>query len=154
MKIKDILKTKGFEVIAVESSVTINVAVNKMVERNIGAVLVVDEGKPVGLFTERDALRCWSSPRCEAGRMQEADFSKIHIKDVMTKDIFIATPDDDLNYAMAIMIEKNIRHLPIVDQGKVVSMVSIRDIVKLQLSSLETEIHYLKDYITGEYSGR
>lgn len=147
MKIKEILKNKGIEVIAVESSVTINVAVNKMVERNIGAVLVVDEGKPVGLFTERDALRCWR-------RMQEADFSKIHIKDVMTKDIFIATPEDDLNYAMAVMIEKNIRHLPIVDQGKVVSMVSIRDIVKLQLSSLEAEIHYLKDYITGEYSGR
>lgn len=146
MKIKDILKDKGLEVIAVDSTVTVSMAVNKMVERNIGAVLVIEEGKPVGLFTERDALRCWL-------RKGEIAFDKIYIKDVMTKDILIATPDDDINYAMAIMIEKNIRHLPVVEYGKVVSVVSIRDIVRSQVSSLEAEIHYLRDYISDKYPG-
>jgi len=144
MKIKDILKDKGLEIIAVDSSVTVNMAINKMVQRNIGAVLVMEEGKPVGLFTERDALRCW------IGKGKEP-VDSIYIKDVMTKDILIAKPDDDINYAVAVMIEKNIRHLPVVEHGKVVSMLSIRDIVKSQMSSLEAEIHYLKDYITGKY---
>jgi len=64
-------------------------------------------------------------------------------------DILVATPDDDVNYAMTIMIEKNIRHLPVVEHGRVISVVSIRDIVKSKVSSLEAELHYLKDYITG-----
>lgn len=147
MKIKEILKNKGFEVIAVDSTVTINIAINKMVERNIGAVLVIEGGRPVGLFTERDALRCLQ-------KMPDITFDKIFIKDVMTKDIFIATHDDDVNHAMAIMIEKNIRHLPVIERGNVVSMLSIRDIVKSQLSDLETEIRYLKDYIAGDYLTR
>jgi len=145
MKIKDILREKGFEVIAVDSSVTVNVAVSKLVQRNIGAVLVVEEGKPIGLFTERDALKCWI-------KKGENACDQLSIKEVMTKDIFIATPDDDINYAMSIMIEKNIRHLPVVDHSQVVSMLSIRDIVKSQVMTLETEIHYLKDYIVGGYN--
>jgi len=144
MKVRDLLKSKGLEVIAVDSNVPVSAAVNKMVERNIGAVLVMEEDKLVGLFTERDALRCWT-------RKGEAARNKIYVKDVMTKDILIATQDDDTDYAMAVMIEKNIRHLPVVEHGRVISMLSIRDIAKSKVSSLETEIRYLKDYITGEY---
>ncbi len=146
MKVRDLLKSKGFEVIAVDSSALASSAVNKMVERNIGAVLVMDEGKPVGLFTERDALRCWI-------RKGEAACDRIYLKDVMTKDILIVTPDDDIDYAMAIMIERNIRHLPVVEHGMVISMLSIRDIVRSQISSLEAEIYYLKDYISDKYPG-
>lgn len=145
MKIKDILKDRGFEVIAIDSNVTVNVAVSKMVQRNIGAVLVMEDGKPAGLFTERDALKCWV-------KKGESDCDKVPIKEVMTRNIFIATPDDDTNYAMAIMIEKNIRHLPVVEHGQVISMLSIRDIVRSQVLNLEMEIHYLKDYITGGYN--
>ncbi|OIO27796.1 MAG: hypothetical protein AUJ60_08580 [Nitrospirae bacterium CG1_02_44_142] len=142
MTIGDIIKDKGLEVIAVDGAVTVKTVIDKMIERNIGAVLVMEEGEPVGLFTERDALRCW-------GRKEDVACDKINIKEVMTMDILVATPDDDVNYAMTIMIEKNIRHLPVVEHGRVISVVSIRDIVKSKVSSLEAELHYLKDYITG-----
>ncbi|MBI5187584.1 MAG: CBS domain-containing protein [Nitrospirae bacterium] len=86
-------------------------------------------------------------------RKGEAACDKIYVKDVMTKDILIATPDDDINYAMAIMIERNIRHPPVVEYGKIISVLSIRDIVRSQVSTLEAEIHYLKDYISDKYPG-
>jgi CBS domain-containing protein len=144
MKVRDILKSKGLEVIAVGSDVPVSVAINKMVERNIGAVLVMEEGKAVGLFTERDVLRCWVR---EGG----GDFGKIYVRDVMSKDISTVIPDDDIGCAMSIMMERNIRHLPVVEYGKVISVISIRDIVRFQVSELEAEIQHLVEYITGEY---
>lgn len=141
MKIRDVLKDKGLEFIAVDSNATVDIAINKMVDRNIGAILVMDSGKLAGMFTERDVLKCWAS--------RGEDFSKVPIRDVMTKDILIAEPDDDLNYAMTIMINKKIRHLPVIEKGKIVSVISIRDMVKAQVSNLQAEVHYLKDYITG-----
>ncbi len=141
MKIRDLLKEKGLEFIAVEYGVTVDVAIHKMVDRNIGAVLVMENDKLVGMFTERDVLKCWvkSKQGC----------STILVKDIMTKDVMIAELDDDLNYAMTVMINEKIRHLPVIDKGKVVSVISIRDMVKAQVSNLQAEVHYLKDYIAG-----
>ena len=141
MKIRDLIRDKGLEFIAVDSNATVDIAINKMVDRNIGAILVMEEGKLAGLFTERDVLRCWAT--------KGENFCRIPIKDVMTKDLVIAEPDDEVNYAMTIMINKKIRHLPVIEKGKIVSVVSIRDMVKAQVSNLQAEVHYLKDYITG-----
>ncbi len=141
MKIRDLIKEKGLEFIAVDSNATVDVAIHKMVDRNIGAMLVMEDGKLAGLFTERDVLKCYVN-------IGES-FCKVQIKEVMTKDILIAEPDDDLSYAMTIMINKKIRHLPVIEKGKIVSVVSIRDMVKAQVSNLQAEVHYLKDYITG-----
>ena len=141
MKIRDLIRDKGLEFIAVDSNATVDIAINKMVDRNIGAILVMEEGKLAGLFTERDVLRCWAT--------KGENFCRIPIKDVMTKDLVIAEPDDEVNYAMTIMINKRIRHLPVIEKGKIVSVVSIRDMVKAQVSNLQAEVHYLKDYITG-----
>lgn len=139
MKIKDLIKDRGVEFIAVNSSATVGAAVNKMVDRNIGAVLVMEEDKLVGMFTERDVLR---------GLVDKGEsINKINVRDVMTKDVMIAEPDDELNYAMTVMINKNIRHLPVIEKGKVVTVVSIRDLVKAQISRLEAEVYYLKYYI-------
>lgn len=142
MKIRDLLKEKGLEFIAVDSDATVDVAIHKMVDRSIGAVLVMENDKLVGMFTERDVLKCWvkSKQGC----------STILVRDIMTKDIMVATLDDDLNYAMTVMINNKIRHLPVIDdKGKVISVISIRDMVKAQVSNLQAQVHYLKDYITG-----
>jgi len=141
VKIRDVIKDKGIEFIAVDSNSTIDIAIHKMVDRNIGAILVMEESKLVGLFTERDVLKCWVS--------RGEGFSRVQIRDVMTRDILIADPDDDLNYAMTVMINKKIRHLPVIEKGRVISVISIRDMVKAQVSTLQAELHYLKDYITG-----
>lgn len=140
LKVKDILKDKGLEVIAIDSSATVDTAINKMIERNIGAILVMEEGDCVGLFTERDVLKCW---------VMHSSVDKVAIKDVMSKDLLVIEPDDDLDYAMTIMTNKKIRHLPVIDRGRLVGLVSIRDVVKYHIGNLEAEVHHLKDYIRG-----
>ena len=141
MKIKDVLKDKGPEFIAVDSSSFVDLAITKMVDRNIGAILVMEEGNLIGMFTERDVLKCWVNTR--------ESFDKVRIKDVMSKNIMIVQTEDDLNYAMTIMINNKIRHLPVIENGRVVSVISIRDMVKAQVTNLQAEVHYLRDYITG-----
>jgi IMP dehydrogenase len=139
LKLNELIKSKGFEVIAVDGDTSMADAIRKMVERNIGAVLVVDGGKTRGMFTERDVLKCWD---------RGDDFNTTPIRDVMTRNLVVAELEDDLSYAMSIMIQRRVRHLPVVDKGKLVSVLSIRDVVKAQVSNLEAEVHYLKDFIT------
>jgi CBS domain-containing protein len=140
LKVKDILKDKGIEVIAIDSGATVDSAINKMIERNIGAILVMDNGGCVGVFTERDVLKCWT---------KHSSFDKVAIKDVMSKDLLVIEPGDDLDYAMTIMTNRKIRHLPVIEDGRVVGLVSIRDVVRYHIGNLEAEVHYLKDYIRG-----
>lgn len=142
MKIGDLIKSKGFEVIAVDADTMVSDAILKMVERNIGALLVVEDGTPRGMFTERDVLKCWARTR---------DFDHVPVKDVMSTDLLIAELGDDLSYASSIMIQRKVRHMPVMDKGRVVSVLSIRDVVKAQVSTLQAEVHYLKDYITDKY---
>lgn len=137
-KVRALIKDKGLEVIAVDSEASVDQAVNKMVERNIGAVLIMEEGSPVGIFTERDVLKCWKAH-------QGFD---VPVKGFITKDLLVVQADDDLSYAMSIMIQKGVRHLPVVDKHAVVSVLSIRDVVRAQVSSLQAEVHYLKEFIT------
>jgi IMP dehydrogenase len=143
MKIKDLIKSKGFEVIAVDADTTVEDAIKKMVDRNIGALLVMEDGKTAGMFTERDVLKCW---------LLKGDFG-LSLRELMTRDLVIAEAEDELDYAMSIMIQKRIRHLPVIDRGKVVSVLSIRDVVKAHVSNLKAEVHYLKDYIIDKYPG-
>ena len=140
MKVKDILKDKGLEVISIHSDATVESAVRKMIERNIGAILVMEDSKCVGLFTERDVLKCWA---------RHSSFEKAAIKDVMSKDLLVIEPGDDVDYAMTIMTNKQIRHLPVIDGGRLVGVVSMRDVVKYHTGNLEAEVRYLKDYILG-----
>lgn len=142
MKIKDLIKSKGFEVIAIDSQTLVADAIVKMIDRNIGALLIIEDGKAAGMFTERDVLKCW---------VAKGTFDNVQVRDVMTKDLLITELEDDISYAMSIMIQKRVRHLPVLDKGKVVSMLSIRDLVKAQVSDLQAEMHYLKDYIGLNY---
>ncbi len=140
IRVKDILKDKGLEVIAVDSNATVDFGVRKMMERNIGAILIIDEGNFVGMFTERDVVKCW---------VNNGSFEKVPIKDVMSKDILVISPDDTLEYVMTVMTHQRIRHLPVIDRWKMVGLVSIRDVVKYHVGNLEAEVHHLKDYIYG-----
>jgi IMP dehydrogenase len=139
MKIKELVKNKGFEVIAVDGGTRLGEAIKKMIDRNIGAILVVEESKPAGIFTERDVLRQWSAA---------TDPNVIPIRDVMTTNLIVVDVEDELEYAMSIMIQKGVRHMPVVEKGKLVSVLSMRDVVKAQVKNLEAEVHYLKDFIS------
>lgn len=142
MNVHDLLETKGKDIVSIDGDSSVEDAIRSMNARKISAIMVTDQNKTVGIFTERDVVRCYIG--CSG-----KSFKEIKVRDFMVKDLIVAVPEDDLNNIMAIMVEKNIRHLPVFENKKVIGMLSIRDIIQSQVKKLTSEIHYLKDYITG-----
>lgn len=144
--VKEILGSGQRNVISIGKDKTVADAVSLMVEDEIGALVVVDGERPVGMFTERDVLKCWS-------RKGDRHFKDIGISEVMTTNLIIAETGDDLCYVTTIMIKNRIRHLPVLEKNRLVAMLSIRDVAKAQVTDLRVENHYLKDYISDKYPG-
>lgn len=147
MKVKDILASKGTEVITVEQDKTIFEAMTTFASHRLGSLLVLDEkGGIVGILAARDVLM-------ETLRAYDK-IKETKVKQVMTKKIIIGYPEDDLKYVQMIMTENRIRHLPIVESKKLTGIISIGDIIKAKLTEFEgyeVENRYLKDYIIGKY---
>lgn len=135
MKIRDLLKIKGRSVITIGPNETVAAAIQKLVENDRGSIPVCNEkGELVGIITERDIVRkCFV--RGEA-------LTSIKIEDVMSTGVAIGIPEDDLDYVISVMKQKRIRHLPIVDRQQVVGMISMRDLLDVQLSEAKAEIRY------------
>jgi len=146
MKVKDILKDKGTEVATIVAEKTICDAVKTLVEKNIGSLLVKDEkGAIAGIITERDILK-------QCNQCLES-FSETRVGDVMTKNLIVASPDDDLDYVENIMTQNRVRHLPIIANQKLEGIISIGDLVNVLRGECKVENRYLKAYISGEYPG-
>jgi CBS domain-containing protein len=144
MTIQEILRSKGSRVITTVETTTILAAVKAMVASRVGALLVTDgSGKPVGIFTERDVLRQVAE--------HIVNVETTLVGQVMNRDVIIGLPDDDVEKVLGIMTEKRVRHIPVMDGGKLVGMISIGDIVKARLSHTDFEAHHLRDYIMGRY---
>lgn len=139
--IKNILASKAAGVVTIAPGETLLAACRSLASRNIGALLVVDGDKPVGILSERDIVRNIAEHGTTALTMK--------VSEVMTTDIIIALPEDDLNYASSTMTEKRIRHLPVMQDGDLVGIVSIGDVVKAQLQFYEGEARTLMAYIQG-----
>jgi CBS domain-containing protein len=144
--VKEIIGPGQKEIISIDKDKTVADAVSLLVEDEIGALVVVDGERPVGMFTERDVLKCWT-------RKGDRHFKDIRISEVMSTNLIIVEVDDDLCYVTSIMIKNRIRHLPVLAKNKLVGMLSIRDVVKAQVTDLRAENHYLKDYISDKYPG-
>ncbi|OGW39694.1 MAG: hypothetical protein A2X58_02745 [Nitrospirae bacterium GWC2_56_14] len=142
MKVRELMETKGKDTVSIDVNSSVDDAIRSMHARKISAIIVVENGKTVGIFTERDVVRSYIASNGK-------NFKEISVRDSMIKDLIVAVPDEDLHEVSATMVEKNIRHLPVVENGKVIGMLSIRDIIQTQVTKLTSEIHYLKDYITG-----
>lgn len=142
MKVRQLLGSKGREVVTTEAENTVEDAIRSLQLRKISALVVADHGRPVGIFTERDVLRCYVATDGKS-------FKEIALREAMTANLVVAELDDDLNDIMAVLIDRNIRHLPVVDRGALVGMLSVRDIIQSQVQKLTSEIHYLKDYIAS-----
>lgn len=140
MTVKELLEAKGKDVVSIASGNSVEDAIRSMNARHIGSLVVTEDGKPVGIFTERDIVRCYVNTN-------GSPFNSVLLKDAMTSDLIVAEPDEELCDVMSVMIQKGIRHLPVSDNGKVVGMLSIRDVVQSQIGNLHAEIHHLKDYI-------
>lgn len=146
MKVRDILKDKGTEVATIGAEKTICDAVKALVEKNIGSLLVKDEkGAIAGIITERDIVK-------QCNQCLES-FKETKVKDVMTKNLIVASPDDDLDYVENIMTQNRVRHLPIISNQKLEGIISIGDLVNVLRGECKVENRYLKNYISGKYPG-
>jgi CBS domain-containing protein len=152
MKIKDILDKKGSSVITIGPQQTVRDAIQMLCTHRIGALVVKAEtGEIVGIVTERDVLReC--GERCprmaERARPDESLCPEL-VKDIMTKAVIIGMSEDSLDYVMGIMTKNRIRHLPVLEDGKLIGIVSIGDVVNAHLRETTYENRMLKDYIQG-----
>lgn len=140
MKVRELLESKGKDVVSIDINSSVEDAIRSMHARKISAIMVMDQGKTKGIFTERDVVRCYI---VSGGK----NFKDIPVKDHMIADLIVAVPEDELSSVSTIMVEKNIRHLPVLSNNRVIGMLSIRDIIQTQVSKLHAEIHYLRDYI-------
>src|SRR5512145_1348545 len=133
MKVRQLLGSKGREVVTSEAENTVEDAIRSMQTRNISALVVADHGRPVGIFTERDVLRCYVA---SGGK----SFKEVLLRDAMTANLVVAELDDDLNDIVSVMTDRNIRHLPVVDGGALIGMLSVRDVIQSQVQKLTSEI--------------
>jgi CBS domain-containing protein len=142
MRIKDILRQKGTEVVTIAPMATVHDAIDRLNQHNIGALIVAAKnGAVVGIISERDILR-ETSERCDRLKVTL-------VGDIMTRDVIIGVPDDELDYVMAVMTKNRIRHLPVMNGPELVGMISIGDVVRAHLDETEFENRMLKDYIHG-----
>lgn len=140
MNVAGILKVKGGDVITASPTDSIATVSNVLGEKRIGAVLVVDgAGKLCGVLSERDIVRGLS----EAGD----GCLKLLAKDLMTSDLVTTSPSETIDNVMALMTEKRIRHLPVLNDGELAGFISIGDVVKSRMDEVEREAAALRDYI-------
>lgn len=140
--VRQLLQGKGTTVLSIEPSATAYDAMKLMAEKNVGALLVLSAGKLLGIVSERDFARRMF--------MQNRAPKDISISEVMTKDVVYVRPDMTSDQCMALMTDKRVRHLPVVEGDMVVGVVSIGDLVKDTISDQQFIIQQLEHYIMGD----
>jgi CBS domain-containing protein len=135
--LKDIMR-EGF-IFAVQRRAPVSEAAHVMETNNVGIVAVLEGERLVGVFSERDVVRRVVN--------RGLDPLRTTVGDVMTRNLLVGTPDDDYQSAMRKIDQANIRHLPIVDGDRMVSMLSIRDLMRVDLARMTEEIRYLHEYL-------
>ena len=140
-KVRNILQSKNNSTISVSPDSTVFEALELMVEKNIGALLVMDQEEFVGIFTERDYAR----KVILKGKASKETL----ISEIMTEDPVTVTMDNTIEDCMRLMTNKFIRHLPVMDNGKLVGIISIGDVVKFIIEEQRFIIENLEHYITG-----
>jgi CBS domain-containing protein len=139
--LSEILSEKSGDVIRIDGDATVYEAVIAMVQANVGALLVTDGNEISGIFTERDYLRRIA---VEGRRSRDTTVSE-----VMSSPVLIVTPDTTVDETMALMTDRRIRHAPVVEDGVLIGMISIGDLVKFISKTQSFQIQYLTDYISA-----
>lgn len=140
MKIKDMLADKGGKVATIQPYATIDTALHRLKLERIGALVVSEDGSTVaGIISERDIVRGLPDHGCALLDMK--------VSEIMTPSVKTCGPDASLQEIMGEMTRRRIRHVPVVENGRLCGIISIGDVVKNRLEELETETHVLRDYI-------
>ena|SRR5215218_3122453 len=140
-QVSAILDEKGRAVLRIDAAAPVLEAARLMVERNVGSLLVMDGDETVGIVTERDYLR-----RVAA---EELDGRKTSVREIMSTPLVVVTPQTSVDECMALMTDRRIRHLPVVEGGDIAGIVSIGDVVRFQSREQSFELQFLQDYIAA-----
>ena len=142
MMLKDVLAAKGHRIVTVSAKSSIADAIRAMNTHKVGSVMVPDaEGCPVGILTERDVVRLYADG--------DRDFDKLSVEARMTCSVVLGRPSMPVDEALALMTERRFRHLPVVEDAKLLGLVSIGDLVKAKLDETAQEAQALRSYIAS-----
>lgn len=139
--VKQLIQNHKLELLSVTPDTSVFDAATLMESKREAAMLVIESDKLVGIVSERDFAR--------KVLLKERTAKETNISDIMTSNVISVTPEQNIDECMALMTSKHIRHLPILDDGKPIGILSILDVVKTQLSEKEFEVQQLESYITG-----
>jgi len=138
-----LLEAKGRDIWSIGPQETAFKALQTMAQNNVGALLVIDKGKLVGIFSERDYAR--------KVILKGKSSKETTVGELMTPEVFYAGPDDTLQESMALMTAKHIRHMPVFKDDRLIGMVTLGDVVKQIISEQKFTINELEKYISGGY---
>ena len=139
--VRDLIRTKGSQIFSVKPDASVLEALKLMADKNIGAVMVMDGDKVVGILSERDCVRKVDL----AGKTSRS----AKVSEAMTSKVLYVDDTQSLDECMAIMIDKNIRHLPVYEKGKLVGLISVRDVLKQVVDYQKFMISQLEHYIVS-----
>ncbi len=140
--LKQLLAKKGSGAVTLPAAASVGDAIRLMNQHRVGSVLVPSPAEaPLGILTERDIMRL-----CAQGR---TDFDALPVSEHMTTELVLGNPDDKVSETLAIMTERRFRHMPVVQDGRIVGMISIGDLVKAQLEETVQEAEALRQYINS-----
>ena len=140
-KVKNILDSKGRVVFSVTPEVTVYAAIELMCQKDVGGLLICENERLVGIFTERDYARKLI--------LKGKSSKETPIKDLMTRNPIVVSPDTSIEECMKVMSDKRIRHLPVLENDKVIAMISIGDVVRFVIEEQKSIIEQLEHYISG-----
>ena len=139
--VRQLLRTKRTEIWTIGPRASVFEALQMMADKDVGALLVMDEGRLEGIFSERDYARKVA--------LQGRTSRDTTVGELMTQTLYYVTPEQTVEECLALMTERHIRHLPVLDHAKLVGLVSIGDAVKYVIDDQELTIRHLENYITG-----
>ena len=144
--VRNLLKVKGSDVWSVSPTTSVLNALQLMADKEVGALLVLDSDRIVGIISERDFVRSIA----ETGQC----VVESTVGEYMTRDVYTVEPDTSIEECMQMMTQKRIRHLPVLENGRLVGLISIGDVVKGIISNKESTINSLENYIEGRGYGQ
>ena len=146
MLVRDLLRNKKRDVVTVSGNTPISGAMDLLIAHQISCLPVISvSGELEGIVSDRDIFRAiHKNPR---------SFKILTVGNLMTTEVMIGVPDDDIGYIGGVMTQNRIRHIPIVEDDNLVGLISLGDVVKAHIDEVEVENRYLKTYIAGSYQG-
>jgi len=144
MDVKKVLDAKQRDVVTISPEATLNDTMGMMIDKKIGSLPVTTkDGDLVGIVSDKDIFRAIYD--------NDSGFRGLTVKDLMTTDLVVGLVDDDINYIAGLMMNKKIRHIPILEEKRIVGLVSIGDVVAAQMKHMEIEVRYLRMYMEGTH---